>query len=684
MRPIGLWSLASAALGALVFYSGPAAAACPAVTVTDNQGITGQFAQQFELEEFQKLASCTLSFSENPDIAALNARITGNPDLPPLAERLPAEPLVVAPYEEIGKHGGTFNVLSNATEAGTSDVLSIRHVNLVRFSDDLKALVPNVAKSWSWNDDFTELTFTLRKGHKWSDGAPFTAADVEFWFNDLILNTEIYETTPSLWIWEGEPAKVTAVDETTVKFSLPASVPGLLNRFAVSFIQPFQPKHFFEQFHIKYNPDANEMAKERGMESWVDLVNLYYGRSDWKDVPSPLLKGGADNVVPTLESHILVDESDKGRFAVANPYFHMVDTAGNQLPYVSNLDERYVPEQEVRNLKVVNGEVDYKMQNLFLQDFPLYKENEENGNYVVHLTPTLGEAVYYGFNTTISDDTLREVFNDVRFRRAMSLAIDREEILELVYLGQGVPTQATPAEPGTVDFLTDEHLTAYTEFDPDGARALLEDMGLKDSDGDGVRELPNGEAFVLQQFFANQGGPSKVHELVQGYWADVGVRANQREISSDEFRTKGQANELIISSWRNANRSGPYISQETFMLRPPFGDRWQPGNGFEWAVWKDTGGAQGIEPPDDVKKLFDLAEQFVLVPLGSDESNKIGKEIADIHMNNLWKIGLVGQTISPVVVTKRMGNFHPFTAATYDFYWAYAYRPQQWFFKSGD
>ena len=654
------------------------AANCPPATAADSMGLKGAFPYQYELSEL----SCSLSYTENPDIGALNSRITGNPkSLPPVAERLPAEPLVVAPYDSIGKHGGTLVGLSNATEAGTSDVLSLRHVNLVRYNHDLQSLVPNIAKSWSWNDDYTELTINLRKGHKWSDGQPFTSADVDFWYNDLILNKAIYENTPSNWLFDGKPAKVEAVDETTVKFILPAPAPGLLNRFAISFIQPFQPKHFLSQFHIDHNPKADDLAKEKGMESWADLINLYYGRSDWKDVPSPLIKGGSDRVVPTLESHILIEETEKGRRLVANPFFHMVDTAGNQLPYMSEIDEQYIPEKEVRNLKVVNGEVTYKMQNLFLEDFPLYKENEGNGDYTVHLTKTLGESIYYSFNTTDKNPVLREVFNDVRFRQAMSLAINRDELIDLVYLGQGRAIQAVPAEPGTVAFLTEEHLSAFTEYDPDRANALLDEAGLKDSDGDGIRELPNGEPFIIQFLFANQGGPVKNHELVQGYWEAVGVKVNQREVSTDEYRAKGGANDLSVNSWRHANRSGPNISQDPFMFYPPFGDRWQPGTGFDWAVWKESGGSQGTEPPEDAKKLWELAEQFKLVPIGSDESNRIGKEVADIHTRNLWKVGLVGETISPVVVSNKVGNFRPFTAATYDYYWAYAYRPQQWYFK---
>ena len=148
----------------LTLLAGNALAAdCPPVTVADAMGVAaGKYPQQYELAEFEQLAGCKLTFQENPAIAEMNGRIAGNPDLPPLAERLPEEPLVMPPYDQIGRYGGVLDVLSNATEAGTSDFLSVRHVNLVRMSDDLQTIVPNVAKDWQWNDDFTELTFFLR------------------------------------------------------------------------------------------------------------------------------------------------------------------------------------------------------------------------------------------------------------------------------------------------------------------------------------------------------------------------------------------------------------------------------------------------------------------------------------------------------------------------------------------
>lgn len=670
----------AAAIACLLGAGSAVAQDCPAVTVVDDQGIAGAFPQQYDLAEFQSLANCTLSFAENPDIADLNARITGNPELPALADRLPSEALVVAPYDQIGRYGGILNGLSNATEAGTSDLLSIRHVNLVRYSDDLQTIVPNVARSWEWNDDYTELTFRLRDGHRWSDGEPFTANDVVFWYEGLILNDNIYPETPSRWLFNGEPMQVEAVDETTVRLTFPAPSPGILNRFAVDYGQPFQPAHFLGQFHADFNPDAAAVAAEHGFDSWADAVNAYYGGSDWKDVPSPLLDGSADNVVPTLESHILVEESATGRRLVANPYFHMVDTAGNQLPYISEIDEQYVPDAQVRNLMITAGDVDYKSQAIFIDDYPLYVDNEEGGNYTVHLSPGLGDNVYYGFNVTHPDEAMREVFADVRFRQAMSLALDRGEMNELVYLGQGTPAQSTPAEAATVSFIDDDDLGAYIDYDPDAARALLDEMGLADQDGDGLRDLANGDPLVVRINYSNQGAPVRLHELAAGYWGDVGVRVDLREVTSDEYRAQANNNNADVTTWPNDNTSGPTVSQTMVKFVPPFGTFFNPGNGFLWASWLRSDGAEGIEPPEDVMQLLDLSEAFLRYPLGSDESNEIGRQIIDIHVANLWKIGTVGNILAPVVQHNTLANFQPFTAKTYDFYWAYPYRPQQWFF----
>ncbi|MFN6951830.1 MAG: ABC transporter substrate-binding protein [Albidovulum sp.] len=267
-----------------------ALADCPGITVADMGGIApGAFPQQYELAEFQAAANCTMAFSENPAIAALNGRIRGNPaELPPVAERLPEEPLVVVPYQSIGSYGGTLDALSNANEAGTSDFMSLRHVNLVRYSDDLETIVPNVAKSWEWNDDYTQLTFKLRKGHKWSDGAPFTSADVKFWYDHLALDPRINEKPKDYVTVAGQPMTVETPDDETVIFKLPTPKPGLLAHFATHYAQAFQPLHFLGRFHPAVNPDADKEAQALGFADGYAVIMAYYGNSDWMDTGTPI------------------------------------------------------------------------------------------------------------------------------------------------------------------------------------------------------------------------------------------------------------------------------------------------------------------------------------------------------------------------------------------------------------
>ena len=671
----------------LAFAATAQAADCPAATVADMRGLTSDFPQQFELAEFESKASCDLGFNQNPTIAELNARIYGNAELAAVTDRLPTEPLVVAPYAKIGSYGGVLTGLSKGTESGTSDLLSVRHVNFVRYSDDLQTVVPNIAKSWEWNADYTVLTFTLREGHKWSDGEAFTAEDVAFWYNDLILNPDVYESTPGRWLFAGEPVNVEALDATTVRFTFPVPTPGILNRFAVDFGQPFQPKHFLSQFMPKYNENAEALAQEHGFENAAAAVDFYYGGSDWKDVPSPLLKD-ADRamalgraVVPTLESHIVVEESAEGRKLVANPYFHQVDTAGNQLPYIPEIVETYVSDKEVQNLKIMAGEVVWKQQAIFLEDFPLLKENEGRGGYNVQFAPTFGENVFFSFNRTHKDPVLAAIFSDVRFNRAMSIAMDRHEINEIVYLGQGKPMQGVPAEPKTVSFVTEETLTKDINHDPAAAKALLAEMGLTDADGDGTVERPDGKPLVVRLVYSSQGVPVKMMELVRDYWTAVGVRVDLKEVTSDEYRAAGNNNDLDLTTWKYDGNAGPTISQDVTVFIPPFGDFFNPGTGFGWAEWKATDGAAGTEPPADIKELWTLSEMFIQQEMGSEESNRLGAEITRIHADNMLKIGTVGDIVAPFLHRNDLMNVEPIRAKTYDFYWTYPYRPTQWFLE---
>lgn len=666
---------------AATLFASTAIANCPAITLSDMGGIAaGTFPQQYELSEYEAAANCSMAFSANPEIATLNAEIQGNGALPPLAERLPSEPLVVVPYDMVGTYGGTLDALSNATEAGTSDFLSIRHVNLARYSDDLQTIVPNVAKSWQWNDDFTELTMQLRAGHKWSDGAPFTSADVAFWLNNLALDSKVIEKPKDYVLAGGKPIEIEVISDTEFKLKLAAPKPGLLAHFATSYAQPFQPKHFLGQFHPAINENADTRAAEFGFANGIEALQFYYGGSDWTDTPSPMLRDPAKAAKlpaatqPTLESHIYVADTTEGRKLVANPYFFQVDTTGQQLPYISRQDELYKNDNEVRILALVNGEVDYKSQSLLLPSVPLLLENQEKGGYAVQLRPTIAMPSI-SFNMTSGNAAKQALFNELNFRKAMSAAINRDEINEVAYFGQGVPQAYVGFSP--VPEFAAEYATKNIDFDPDGANAMLDGLGMIDTDGDGFRELPNGEAVVLNLQFATQGFATEVVELIAQNWADVGVQTSVKEVTPDEYRAAQSAGELDVLMWQRGVPVAVALgSNEQFV--PPYDSYFGHRNAMGWAEWVDSNGSAGVEPPQYAKDMIADIDALQQAVPGSDAANAIGARIAKNFSDNLMFIGTINAP-APIVVRTGLKNVPEFQTWSYEYYRTYPYRGTQWF-----
>ncbi len=658
-------------------------AACPAVTGPE---AGGKYPHLFERAEYEAAKNCKLEFAVNPMAKALNAKIGGNPALLPQADRIPAEPLVVVPYKSVGKYGGVLDGISKATESGTSDLLSVRHVNLTRFSDDLQTVVPNVAKSWTWNDDYTELTISLRDGHKWSDGSPFGAADVAFWYNDMLMDTNIIKKPKDRFLSGGKPMKVEAVDATTVRFTLNEPKPGLTEMFAQDYAQPFQPMHLLAKFHPKHNADADKLAKELGFDNGYAVINFYYGQSDWKDVPSPILKdkaaserlvkAGYTAVAPTLESFIVVDETLERRSLVANPYFFQVDTAGNQLPYINEISEVYIGDEDIQVAKMIAGEIDYKSQAVNLPSVPVLLENKGTGKYNIALRPQISQTAY-AFNMTDKDLEKRAVFNDVNFRRAMSVAINRDKINEIAFFNLGKPTQYTAIDPDTAPFITDELKTSWIGYNPKQAAELLDKAGVVDKDGDGMRDLPSGKKFELNFQYATQSTPTEMVEIIASDWTKAGVKTTIKEITSDEYRNSQSANDLSVLSWL-MGRPLPAVATKTEDVLPPYGTFFDLRTGMLWDQYKATDGKEGVKPPATVAEMAKLANKFVTLKIGTDESNETGLAIAKRIVDDLFIAGTV-KAVKPVYYSQKLGNFEVQKTHSYDYYWTYPYLPTQWY-----
>ncbi|MPV85999.1 ABC transporter substrate-binding protein [Ostreibacterium oceani] len=649
----------------------------------------GQYPHIFvDAAAFEQKHSCTLSFKENPNIATLNSKIKGNPELPTVNERLPDEPLVIAPYQAIGTYGGVFDGISKATESGTSDLLSVRHVNLVRFSDDLQTIVPNVAKSWQFNNEFTELTLILREGHKWSDGHPFTAHDVAYWYNNLLRDEKVISKMDDRFLAGGKPWTVEVIDDTTVKISLAAPQPGLLGMFATDFAQPFQPKHLLSQFDPKVSDDADTKAKELGFKDAYEALTFYYGQSDWKDVPTPINKNKAlsDKLVaagypataPTLESFIVVEDTAEGRRLVANPYFFQVDTAGNQLPYIDEIKEVFISDENIQTAKMIAGEIDYKAQSVNVPAAPVLLENRDKGNYDIALRPNIA-LTSFSFNVNDKNPELAEVFSDIRFRKAASHALNRPKMNEIGFLNLGKPMQYTVFDPDTTPFVNDEQRNYLTDYNPEKAKALLDEMGIMDSDGDGVRELPSGESFELSFRFTTQGIATEIAEIFTQNMTDIGIKTALKEVTSDEYRNAQSANDLSIMQWQ-VGQPLAVLASDPSTFKAPFGNFFSIRNGLDWTKYNDTNGKEGVQQPEAFVEIANMADKFTTLSMGSDASNQLGKELVDNWLEQLLIIGTV-KGASPIYYSRNLGNFEVPKTSSYEYYRVYPYMATQWYLK---
>lgn len=610
--------------------------------------------------------STVFAFNENP----MFAEKVKKGELPPVEERLPKEPFVVTPYDEIGTYGGTLRGISISYESGTSEIMSWRHVNMVRFDDDNSTIVPNVAKEWRWNDDFTEILFRLREGHRWSDGAPFTVDDIVFWMDDIILNEEIHKATPSPWGSMG--SSVEKIDDVTVKFKFERPFTGLLYYLGGggSYFVPWAPKHFFQQYHIKYNPNANEEAIKNGFDNWVQQFSSYWNK--WKDA---IVSSAYGLEVPTLGSHILLKEPTTQRRAfVANPYYFKVDTAGNQLPYIDYHDERFL-HKGLWPLEIMNGNVDQKSQNMPLNIFPVLKENEKKGGYALQLPLGMVGPTFI-FNMTDKDPALRKIYGDVRFRYAMSLAINRDEVNETLFLGLGTPEQALPQN---VPYVTAEDKKFMTEYDPKRANKLLDEMGLKKGP-DGIRMRSDGKPLtILWEYTLQYVWSPEFPALISEYWRAVGVNVLLKEINTQLAREKQRANTLdITSEWMAPYEPSMISTPQLFVV--PYASFW-PIMGTPWMDWKTSDGKSGEEPPSWVKRLWEIADEFKTVVPGSERYMELGKEMIALNFQNLVVIGTLGEIPLITVVNNRLGNVPEWKVNSTYYGYAYPYRADQWYIK---
>ncbi|MCY4538958.1 MAG: ABC transporter substrate-binding protein [Chloroflexi bacterium] len=616
------------------------------------------------------------SFGEAPMLAE---RVAAG-ELPPVEERVPANPVVVQPLEQVGVYGGELaGPTTNPTCCGW-DVLEMRLQKLLTIDTDLTSIIPNIAESYEVSDDFTTFTFTIREGHRWSDGEPFTTEDFRFYFEDVLGNSDLTPNIGGPWGLNGALPEIEIVDETTIRLTYPEARPTLLIAVGSEVNnRGFRPKHYFQQFHIAYNSDANALADELGFDDWVQMFNAKMNpyTFTWN------LGSETDPYAPTLNTFVFASEDTFGnKIYERNPYFFKVDTEGNQLPYTNNLRRILVEDLQVQDLKAIAGEYSHYGWGTLLS-FPTYRENEEGGNYRTALAEySRGNEYSIMFNFTTENLPLREIFWDKRFRQAMSVAIDRSEINELVYFGLANASQNSPV-PSSL-FFEDWMPTHYAQYDPDLANQLLDEMGLDQRDAEGFRMRADGETlFINFQVSVPEDSWRQIGELITSYWNAVGVKTNYKLIEIGLYRELRDGNQVDMAAWGTDMLDIGEVANGLANMRPHWGAR---ASGHLWRQWLQSDGEEGEEPPQEIKDLWAAGEAFLEAAYGSDEWLELGKEFYRLSMDGLYQIGTIQRPPQPLLFKKDLKNTPP-NDTTGQWSWTYRqwvlFMPEQWYFEGG-
>ncbi len=608
-------------------------------------------------------------YTEAPMLAELVAK----GELPPVDERLPKEPIVVEPLGQVGRYGGRLRGLVPDPTGESPETDWLRGTSLFMRSPDLKEIIPWVAKGYTLSDDLQELVIYLREGLRWSDGEPLTTEDVQFWYEDIFLDTNLTPQVPIKWAPGGEPMKVVIEDDYTFRLQFAVPNPIILDHLPT--LGPYSPKHYMAQFHIAHNEEADKLAKSEGFEFWYESFQYHSEGAQFQQ----------DSEYPSLERWTFERQDSMGnRYYVRNPYYWVVDAEGQQLPYTDYVERMTTENLEVMNAKVLAGDGTHHSWFLTLENYPLYKQHESDGDYTVGLYPDLRAAEYgFCFNYTHKDEVLREIFNDIRWRKAMSHAIDRDEINELRFAGLGVPRQ--PVMDPSASFWEEGLDQYYLEYDVDLANELLNDMGLEWDSAKQWRLRPDGQELHLNfEYWASKADVSEISELIKGYWAKVGVNVSLKPEDQQFYKQRMQANDHTIGVWAIGGSSEIYSRQnEPIRYRPPW--HWpaeSPLGGTEWYRWLTTDGSAGIEPPDEVKELWSVVEQWLLEPFGSDRYHELGREMLRINAENLWLIGTVGLVPRAAIIKNSVRNTpQPGSTLSVEYnMWIY-YQPEQWWLE---
>jgi peptide/nickel transport system substrate-binding protein len=566
-------------------------------------------------------------------------------DLPPVKARLPRNPRVLNAnhQERIGSHGGEWRMLVGR-EKDVRLLAVYGYARLVGYTQDFD-LVPDILESVEIEDGRI-FTLKLREGHRWSDGHPFTTEDFRYWWEDMANNPELSPTgPPRTMLVDGEAPKVTFPDATTVRYAWSKPNPFLLPALAGARpLYIYAPAHYLRAFHERYAApeELAERVEEAGARNWAQLHNRKDNLYRFDNPELPVLQPWHNTTGMPATRFILE----------RNPFFHRVDAGGRQLPYIDRVLVT-VTAGDLIPVKAASGDADLQARGLNFNHYTVLKQDEERGGYDVRLWPTVrGSELALYPNLNVDDPVWRELVRDVRFRRALSLSINRRELNQVVYfgLGQEGNQSVLPESP----LYRPEYRSAWAEFDLEQANALLDEIGLTERNDRGFRLLPDGRPMEIVVETAGE-NPEEVDilQLIADSWGDIGIRMFAKPLQREVLRNRIFAGETLIAMWFGYENGVPTadMSPQEFVPVQQHSYQWS-----KWGQYYETSGQSG-EPVDMPagQRLLELYDAWLLAPTKA-ERREIWHEILEIQAEEVFTIGLVARIPQPVVVANDLRN----------------------------
>jgi peptide/nickel transport system substrate-binding protein len=567
--------------------------------------------------------------------------------LPPVVERIPRSPRLIKRFaggDGPGRQGGELNMLvSSAHDTALMTVYS--YTRLIGYDDTFK-LQSDILESYG-DSGGREFTFRLRAGHKWSDGHPFTTEDFRFFWEDIANNAELSPGGPSgELVLDGQPPRVEIIDERTIRYSWDRPNPYFIEsqaRAAPLFL--FRPAHYLKKFHARYT-DPGEIARAGKSSqqggSWVQIfrrLDVMYNN---------------DNVdLPSLNPWTVATTGPSERYVfVRNPYFHCIDESGQQLPYV----DRVVFTLAAANLipaKAGLGEADLQARYLNMRDYTFLKKGATNSGVEVRLWEVGSGsqlALYPNLNT--SDQEWRKLFRDVRFRRALSVAVDRGELNEVVHIGLATPSNNTIMSRSVL--FKPEYATKWAQYDPGLANKLLDEIGLTGRDANGIRQLPDRRsAIIVVESQSEQTEDVDTLQLITDYWRKIGIRMLAKAQTRENFRLRAFSGEALMTAYAGVVTAAPTprTSPREFAPTMRGGLLWP-----KWGMYVESRGDQGekcdLEP---ACRLLDYVKEW---QNATDDNVRRGawEKILQTNADQVFSIGTVNGVRQPVVVARKVRN----------------------------